>query len=93
MNAIGDDEAREEDIIALKERSDLAIADARSSVMFLKEDPTHTFCSDLVAGAYKAMGLLPTDYPPNTNYVPRDFVGDDIPLLCNAQLTQPERVK
>jgi hypothetical protein len=38
------------------------------------------FCSELVAEAYQAMGLLPP-HPPSNEYTPRDFARRKRPLL------------
>jgi hypothetical protein len=53
-----------------------------------KEDMTTSFCSQLVAGAYKRMGLLPEE-PAATTYLPRDFtsgLGARLPLTDGARL-------
>ena len=51
--------------------------------------PTRAFCSELVAGCYKAMGLLPTAVAA-ADYLPSDFALSTpgrLPLLLGASLT------
>lgn len=53
-----------------------------------EEDLTSFFCSELVAEAYRRMGLLPDD-PPANEYTPRDFSSErktPLPLLLGATL-------
>ena len=60
-----------------------------------KEDMSTSFCSQLVAGAYKRMGLLPKDRPATT-YLPRDFTeserGASLPLLEGVSLGRERRL-
>ena len=54
-----------------------------------REDMSSTFCSQLAAGAYKRMGLLPPE-PAASSYFPRDFSTRSpkarLPLLNGARL-------
>lgn len=53
------------------------------------EDLSSVFCSELVAEAYQAMGLLPQDIPSN-EYTPADFSKEakkELPLLQGASLS------
>jgi len=52
------------------------------------QDLRYLFCSELVAEAYQAMGLLPP-WPPSSEYTPRDFSSEasaSLPLLRGARL-------
>jgi hypothetical protein len=54
-----------------------------------EEDLSSLFCSELVAEAYQAMGLLP-DSRPSNEYTPRDFSSETptpLPLRPGATLT------
>ena len=56
------------------------------------DDETRTFfCSELVAAAYKAVGLLRGDLP-STTYTPGDFADNEVTLLQGATLGRQERV-
>ena len=58
------------------------------------EDLSSLFCSELVAEAYQAMGLL-TDHPaakPSDEYTPRDFAGE-LALLRGAVLGPVVQIK
>ena len=48
-----------------------------------------TYCAEVVAAAYTAMGLLPQDRPPNFYDPGRFWSGDDLRLLGGARL-EPE---
>ena len=58
------------------------------------EDLSSLFCSELIAEAYQAMGLLPEQLEgkPSDEYTPRDFSGDLV-LLRGATLGPILRVK
>ena len=58
------------------------------------EDLTSLFCSELVAEAYQAMGLLPEHGSgrPSNEYTPQDFAGD-LPLLRGAILGPIVQIK
>ncbi len=59
-----------------------------------REDLSSLFCSELVAEAYQAMGLLPEhgEGKPSDEYTPQDFAGD-LPLLRGATLGPIVRIK
>jgi hypothetical protein len=53
-----------------------------------EENLSSFFCSELVAEAYRRMGLLP-EHPPANEYTPRDFSSErltPLPLLLGATL-------
>ncbi|WP_214415942.1 hypothetical protein [Sphaerisporangium fuscum] len=50
------------------------------------------YCAEVVAATYQAMGLLPTDRHPNWYDPGRFWSGDDLELLCDAQLGGEIRV-
>jgi hypothetical protein len=57
------------------------------------EDLSSLFCSELIAEAYQAMGLLPDlDGKPSDEYTPRDFAGE-LALLRGATLGPIVRIK
>ena len=58
-----------------------------------EEDLSSVFCSELVAEAYQALGLLPEEQPSN-EYTPADFSSERfIPLLKGATLGPEEFVE
>ena len=55
-----------------------------------KEDLSSLFCSELVAGAYKYMGILNT-MKPSSEFTPDDFTSDrDSELVLNFGRLEPE---
>lgn len=69
---------------------DLARFRAQSKMSTNAEDLSAVFCSELVAAAYKSMGLLPASYPPSAEYTPADFGerrDDSLPLMHGARLS------
>lgn len=60
-----------------------------------QNDPTKLFCSELVAGLYQYLGILPT-YPPANSFTPQDFSQDTtsrLALRADAALSPEEYIK
>jgi len=53
----------------------------------LPSDKKGYFCSELIAAAYKEMGLLP-EHPPASKYYPGHFADFSLPLQKNAMLLE-----
>jgi hypothetical protein len=52
-----------------------------------------TYCAEVVAGTYQAMGLLGSDRPTNYYDPGRFWSGDDLPLTGSARLGEEIRVR
>ena len=60
--------------------------DRRESTMINWADPDRKwFCSELVAAAYKCLGLLPEEVP-SAHYVPGSFASESLKLHRKATL-------
>ncbi len=73
MNKVGIDDSQQEPSRAGDvTNSILGLLDQTSSQLYEYKQPDTYFCSELVAAAYQAMGLLSRELPP-ADYWPRSF--------------------